>query len=66
MVTDDKLIQVKNLKKYYNKGTLKALDDVTVDIYKGDVILITEIKGSDLPLEATYDISQSSFRCSFS
>ena len=46
MVTDDKLIQVKNLKKYYNKGTLKALDDVTVDIYKGDVMVVIGPSGS--------------------
>ena len=29
------LIQVKELKKYYNKGTIKALDGITVDIDKG-------------------------------
>ena len=45
-MTDDKLIQVKNLKKYYNKGTLKALDDVTVDIYKGDVMVVIGPSGS--------------------
>ena len=32
------LIQVKDLKKYYNGGDVKALDSVTVDVYKGDVI----------------------------
>ena len=32
------LIQVKDLKKYYNGGDVKALDGVTVDVYKGDVI----------------------------
>jgi len=39
VVTGDKLIQVKNLKKYYNNGSLHALDDVSVDIhkYEGDV-----------------------------
>ena len=26
------LIQVKDLKKYYNKGAIQALDGVTVDI----------------------------------
>ena len=31
------LIQVKDLKKYYNGGDVKALDGVTVDVYKGDV-----------------------------
>ena len=35
MATGDKLIQVKDLKKYYNRGAIKALDGVTVDIDKG-------------------------------
>ena len=34
------LIQVKDLKKYYNGGDVKALDSVTVDVYKGDVIAV--------------------------
>lgn len=34
------LIQVKGLKKYYNGGDVKALDGVTVDVYKGDVIAV--------------------------
>ena len=34
------LIQVKELKKYYNKGTIKALDGITVDIDKGDVMVV--------------------------
>lgn len=42
----EKLIQVKNLKKYYNKGALKALDDVSVDINKGDVMVIIGPSGS--------------------
>ena len=36
MATGDKLIQVKDLKKYYNRGAIKALDGVTVDIDRGD------------------------------
>ena len=40
MATGDKLIQVKDLKKYYNRGAIKALDGVTVDVYKGDVIAV--------------------------
>ena len=35
-----KLIQVKDLKKYYNGGDVKALDGVTVDICKGDVMAV--------------------------
>ena len=46
MVTSAKLIQVKNLKKYYNKGSLHALDDVSVDINKGDVMVVIGPSGS--------------------
>ena len=46
MATRDKLIQVKNLKKYYNKGALHALDDVSVDINKGDVMVVIGPSGS--------------------
>ena len=45
-MTGDKLIQVKNLKKYYNKGSLHALDDVSIDINKGDVIVVVGPSGS--------------------
>ena len=38
MATSDSLIQVKNLKKHYHRGAIKALDGVTADINKGDVI----------------------------
>ena len=46
MATNDKLIQVKNLKKYYNKGTLHALDNVSVDINRGDVMVVIGPSGS--------------------
>ena len=46
MATNDKLIQVRNLKKYYNKGSLHALDDVSVDINKGDVMVVIGPSGS--------------------
>ena len=46
MATNDKLIQVKNLKKYYNRGTLHALDDVSIDINKGDVMVVIGPSGS--------------------
>ena len=45
-MTGDKLIQVRNLKKYYNKGSLHALDDVSVDINKGDVVVVVGPSGS--------------------
>ena len=46
MVTSGKLIQVKDLKKHYNKGKIKALDGVTVDINKGDVMVVIGPSGS--------------------
>ena len=46
MVTNDKLIQVKDLKKHYKKGIIKALDGVTVDINKGDVMVVIGPSGS--------------------
>ena len=46
MATSDKLIQVHGLKKYYNKGALHALDDVSVDINKGDVMVVIGPSGS--------------------
>ena len=45
-MTNDKLIQVKNLKKYYNKGAIRALDDVSVDVYKGEVMVVIGPSGS--------------------
>ena len=46
MATSAKLIQVKNLKKYYNKGSLHALDDVSIDINRGDVMVVIGPSGS--------------------
>ena len=46
MATNDKLLQVKNLKKYYNKGAIHALDDVSVDINRGDVMVVIGPSGS--------------------
>ena len=42
----DCLISVKNLKKYFNRGAIKALDDVSVDIQKGDVMVVIGPSGS--------------------
>ena len=36
----EKLIEVKDLKKHYNGGEVKALDGISVDICKGDVIAV--------------------------
>ena len=46
MVTGDRLIQVQHVKKYYNHGAIKALDDVSVDINKGDVMVVIGPSGS--------------------
>lgn len=46
MATGDKLIQVTDLKKHYRGGVIKALDGVTADIYKGDVIAVIGPSGS--------------------
>ncbi|MBQ9421119.1 MAG: amino acid ABC transporter ATP-binding protein [Lachnospiraceae bacterium] len=40
------MISVNDLKKYYNKGAIKALDGVTVDINKGDVMVVIGPSGS--------------------
>ncbi len=46
MATNDKLIQVIDLKKYYKKGEIKALDGITVDIDRGDVMVVIGPSGS--------------------
>ena len=40
------LIQVRDLKKYYNKGAIKALDGINIDINKGDVMVVIGPSGS--------------------
>ena len=42
----EKIIEVKGLCKYYNKGAIKALDDVSIDINKGDVMVVIGPSGS--------------------
>ena len=47
MAADDKtIIKVEGLKKYYKKGTIKALDGVDCEIDKGDVLVIIGPSGS--------------------
>ena len=43
---DDSLIQVHDLKKHYHRGAIKALDGVTADINKGDVMVVIGPSGS--------------------
>ena len=46
MATNDSMIQVKDLKKHYKMGTIKALDGITVNINKGDVMAVIGPSGS--------------------
>ena len=46
MATRDKLIEVHDLEKHYNKGSIHALDGVTVDICRGDVMVVVGPSGS--------------------
>lgn len=38
----DKLLEIRNLKKYYGKGDslVKALDDISFDVYKGEMLVL--------------------------
>ena len=49
MATRDSLIQVTDLKKWYKGGAIKALDGVTVDINKGDVIAVIVLPVPESP-----------------
>lgn len=42
----DKIIEVKNLKKHYNKGQVKALDGVNASIDAGEVVVVIGPSGS--------------------
>jgi polar amino acid transport system ATP-binding protein len=46
VATYDNLIQVRDLKKYYDGENIKALDGVSVDINKGDVMVVIGPSGS--------------------
>lgn len=46
MATRDSMIQVTDLKKHYKMGVIKALDGVTVDINRGDVMAVIGPSGS--------------------
>lgn len=42
----DVLISVRDLQKYYNKGAIRALDGISVDINRGDVMVVIGPSGS--------------------
>ena len=44
--SDNVLIQVNGLKKYYNKGAIKALDGIDAEIRKGEVVVVIGPSGS--------------------
>ena len=47
MATNDNvLIRVSGLKKHYNKGAIKALDGVDIDISRGEVVVVIGPSGS--------------------
>ena len=43
---DKALIEIRDLKKHYNHGKIKALDGVSIDINKGDVMVVIGPSGS--------------------
>ena len=45
-MTTEKLIQVKDLQKHYKGGEIKALDGVTTDIHRGEVVVVIGPSGS--------------------
>lgn len=45
-MTTEKLIQVKDLQKHFKGGEIKALDGVTTDIRKGEVVVVIGPSGS--------------------
>ena len=45
-MSDNLLIKVTDLKKHFREGTIHALDGVSMDIYRGEVIVIVGPSGS--------------------
>ena len=45
-MTSEKLIQVKDLQKHFKGGEIKALDGVTTDIHRGEVVVVIGPSGS--------------------
>ena len=45
-MSDNYIIQAKDVQKYYNGGEIKALDGVTASVRKGEVVVIIGPSGS--------------------
>ena len=45
-MSDNVIIQAKNVQKHFGHGAIKALDGVSADICKGDVVVIIGPSGS--------------------
>lgn len=45
-MSDNKIIRVEHLKKHYKDGAIKALDDISVEIERGEVVVIIGPSGS--------------------
>lgn len=46
MTSDNIMIQVRDLKKYYNGDRIKALDGISIDVNRGDVMVVIGPSGS--------------------
>ncbi len=45
-MSDNKIIRVEHLKKYYKGDRIKALDDISIDVTEGEVVVIIGPSGS--------------------
>ena len=46
MTNDKALIKIRDLKKHYNHGKIKALDGISIDVDRGDVMVVIGPSGS--------------------